>query len=41
MTLVNNSELRFEYASNARKLAECAFEINDVIAKHLAIYEQV
>jgi len=36
--LVDNKALRYKFAINGRKLAESAFDINDVVAKHLDIY---
>ncbi|MGL1959350.1 MAG: glycosyltransferase family 4 protein [Colwellia sp.] len=36
--LVDDSAKRHQYALSARKLAEQAFDINDVIKKHLEIY---
>lgn len=38
--LVDNKELRYQFSINGRKLAESAFDINDVIDKHLDIYTQ-
>lgn len=36
--LVDNKELRYQFSINGRKLAESAFDINNVIDKHLDIY---
>lgn len=36
--LVDNKELRHEFASRARKFAEETFDINDVISVHMSIY---
>ncbi len=39
ITLIDNRELRAEFADNGRRLAESAFDISDVINTHLAIYK--
>lgn len=36
--LLDNDDLRFEFAKNGRRLAESTFDINDVVQKHLDIY---
>jgi glycosyltransferase involved in cell wall biosynthesis len=38
--LADNKALRYQFAINGRKLAESAFDIKDVVAKHLEIYTQ-
>jgi glycosyltransferase involved in cell wall biosynthesis len=38
LKLTNDSDLRHKFAKNARKLAERAFNIDDVISIHLSIY---
>ena len=40
LKLVNDDPLRHQFALRARQLAEEAFDINDVISKHLDIYQQ-
>lgn len=39
LKLIDDESLRFKFAENGRKLAESAFNIDDVVAKHLEIYE--
>lgn len=39
--LVDYESLRYELASNGRKLAESAFDINDVVSKHIDIYTRI
>ncbi|TPH17046.1 glycosyltransferase family 4 protein [Litorilituus lipolyticus] len=41
LQLINDDELRKQFAINGRALAEQAFDINDVIKKHLDIYNQI
>jgi glycosyltransferase involved in cell wall biosynthesis len=38
--LLDDRVLRHKFSVNGRELAESAFDINDVISKHLAIYNQ-
>ncbi|WP_039035116.1 glycosyltransferase family 4 protein [Shewanella sp. ECSMB14102] len=40
LKLVQDKNLRFKLASSGRKLAESAFDINDVIRIHLSIYNK-
>jgi len=40
LKLIDDETLRHEFSVNGRKLAESAFDINDVISKHLTIYKQ-
>ncbi len=40
LTLINNDQLRHEFAIRARELAEEAFDINDVINIHIDIYNR-
>ncbi|KGJ89903.1 glycosyltransferase family 4 protein [Colwellia psychrerythraea] len=40
LKLIDDDALRLKFASNGRKLAESAFNIQDVIKKHIDIYEQ-
>jgi glycosyltransferase involved in cell wall biosynthesis len=39
--LLNDEQLRIEMGKNARKFAEENFDINDVVNKHLEIYETI
>lgn len=38
LQLIDDEVLRFKFARNGRKLAETAFDINDVVSKHLTLY---
>lgn len=40
LKLIDDEALRFKFADNGRRLAETAFNIQDVINKHLDIYQQ-
>jgi glycosyltransferase involved in cell wall biosynthesis len=40
LILINNDNLRYKFAKNARKLAERDFNINDVVSMHLSIYSK-
>jgi len=40
LRLINDDDLRHKFAKNARKLAERAFNIDDVISMHLSIYKK-
>jgi len=40
LRLINDNDLRYKFAKNARKLAERAFNIDDVISMHLSIYKK-
>jgi glycosyltransferase involved in cell wall biosynthesis len=40
LSLIDDRDLRYKFARNARKLAERAFDINDVILTHLTIYKK-
>jgi glycosyltransferase involved in cell wall biosynthesis len=39
LTLIDDNQLRLHFALNGRQLAESAFDIQDVIKKHLDIYQ--
>jgi len=39
-SLINNDDLRYKFAKNGRKLAERAFNIDDVVSMHLSIYDK-
>ena len=39
--LIENKHLRWEMGKNSRRLAEKFFSIDDVVAKHLEIYEKI
>jgi glycosyltransferase involved in cell wall biosynthesis len=40
LRLINDNDLRHKFAKNSRKLAECDFNIDDVISMHLSIYKK-